>query len=243
MRNDQFVAFLPSFILYNMGVLMITGALPYLTKAILEQGVEGSADFELPGFGLTLDPVTGMLAVAIAVVVLLLPVMLRWSLRRGKRVVYARGMLAGVVVFPLMGLIGLLPGMSLTLQAVALAALVGIPLAPVQTFPNALIADITDYDYLRTGSRREALYYATQATFEKVAAAFAPAFLALLLVLGSTTDNTLGIRLIGPAAGLATLGGYIVFRRYWLPDEVTSETVQVSGAGSAAAGPQVPRPG
>ncbi|MEX2229354.1 MAG: MFS transporter [Dehalococcoidia bacterium] len=225
LRNDQFVAFLPSFILYNMGVLMITGVLPFLAAAVLERGVEGSADFHVPGLGFGLDPVTGMLAVAIAVVVLLLPVMLRWSLRRGKRIVYARGMLAGVVAFPLVALVGLLPGIPLMWQAIMVAALVGVPLAPVQTFPNALIADITDYDHLTTGARREALYYATQATFEKVAAALAPALLATLLVLGSTTDNALGIRLVGPVAGLATLGGYLVFRRYWLPDEVTAESV------------------
>ena len=231
MRNDQFIAFLPSFVLYNMGVLMITGALPFLVDAILERGPEGSADFEVPGLGFTVDAVTGMLAVAIAVVVLLLPLMLRLARRQGKRVVYARGMLAGVAVFPLMSVVGLLPGIPLGVQAVVLAALVGIPLAPVQTFPNALIADITDYDHLRTGARREALYYATQATFEKLAAALAPALLAALLVLGSTSDDTLGIRLVGPVAALATLGGYLVFRLYWLPDEVTAASIELRGGG------------
>ena len=99
----------------------------------------------------------------------------------------------------------------------------------MQTFPNALIADITDYDALRTGMRREATYYATQATLEKTASALAPLLLTLLLVLGSTTANPIGIRLVGPVAGVATLLGYLVFRGYWLPDTVTEETVRAAG--------------
>ncbi len=74
--------------------------------------------------------------------------------------------------------------------------------------------------------RREATYYATQAMFEKLASALAPALLALLLFMGSTADNPLGVRLVGPMAGGATLVGYLVFRRYWLPDTVTEETVR-----------------
>ena len=180
LRNDQFVVFLLSFILYNMGVQMITAALPS---------------------------------------------MITYARRLGKRWVYAGVMLATAIVFPLLFFIGLIPGPPIA-QALVFAALVGLPLAPVQTFPNALIADITDYDALQTGMRREATYYATQAMFEKVASALAPALLALLLFMGSTVDNPLGVRLVGPVAGAATLVGYLMFRGYWLPDTVTEETVR-----------------
>ena len=224
MRNDQFAVFLPSFILYNLGVMMITGALPFLMESVIERGREGSADITI--LGLTFDPVTTMLAVAIVVVVALLPAMLIVVRRLGKRRVYSLGMLLGAVVFPLMFLIGLVPGVPVMAQALVLAALIGMPLAPVQTFPNALIADITDYDELQTGMRREATYYATQAMFEKVAGAFAPLLLAILLAVGSSVDNPLGIRLVGPVAGAATLVGYLVFRRYWLPDSVNAESVR-----------------
>ena len=180
LRNDQFVVFLLSFILYNMGVQMITAALPS---------------------------------------------MITYARRLGKRWVYAGVMLATAIVFPLLFFIGLIPGPPIA-QALVFAALAGLPLAPVQTFPNALIADTTDYDALQTGMRREATYHATQAMFEKVASALALALLALLLFMGSTADNPLGVRLVGPVAGAATLIGYLVFRHYWLPDTVTAETVR-----------------
>jgi GPH family glycoside/pentoside/hexuronide:cation symporter len=108
------------------------------------------------------------------------------------------------------------------------AAFLGLPLAPLQTFPNALIADITDYDTIRTGERREGTYYATQAMFEKTASSLAPLLLAVLLSIGSTTENPIGIRLVGPVAGLSTFIGYLAFRGYWLPDEVTAESVRAA---------------
>jgi GPH family glycoside/pentoside/hexuronide:cation symporter len=99
-------------------------------------------------------------------------------------------------------------------------------MAAVFTFPNAIMADIIDYDELKTGMRREAIYYGTQATLEKIASSLFPLILASLLVLGSTPDNPLGIRLIGPVAGLSALLGFLAFRGYTLPDTVTADTVK-----------------
>jgi GPH family glycoside/pentoside/hexuronide:cation symporter len=102
-----------------------------------------------------------------------------------------------------------------------------VPMAAVFTFPNALMADIIDYDELRTGMRREAMYYGTQATLEKMASALFPAVLAGLLLLGGTGDDPLGIRLVGPVAGLAVFVALLSFRGYRLPDTVSAETVPV----------------
>ena len=168
-------------------------------------------------------------------VILALPAIVVLARRRSKRAVYGWGMLFAGVYFPLMFFVGLIPAVPIEVQAIVFAALVGLPLAPVQTFPNALIADICDYDTLRTGMRREATYYATQATLEKTAGALAPGILTVLLLLGSTADNPIGIRLVGPVAGAATLIGYFVFRGYWLPDSVNEESVR---GHAAAQGPR-----
>jgi hypothetical protein len=57
---------------------------------------------------------------------------------------------------------------------------------------------------------------------------FAP-ILAALLLLGETADNPLGIRLVGPVAGVAAFIGLMFFRGYRLPDEVTPESVREAG--------------
>ena len=40
-------------------------------------------------------------------------------------------------------------------------------------------------------------------------------------------DNPLGVRLVGPVAGLSALLGFLAFRGYTLPDSVTADTVKV----------------
>ncbi|MBA4180692.1 MAG: hypothetical protein C0506_08910 [Anaerolinea sp.] len=220
MRNDQFMLFLPTYIFYNMGVLMVTGIIPFLVKEVLEYENEGT--------------VTAMInAVALGVLVLALPLIVNLARRRGKRRMYSAGMLYASVYFPLLFFVGFVPGVPGLVQVLVFAAFLGLPLAPVQAFPNALIADITDYDTLRTGERREGTYYATQAMFEKTASSLAPLLLAVLLTIGSTTEDPLGIRLVGPVAGLSTFIGYLAFRGYWLPDDVTEESVRLARAARA----------
>jgi GPH family glycoside/pentoside/hexuronide:cation symporter len=122
---------------------------------------------------------------------------------------------------------GFLPGVDKFLQALIFVALIGVPMAAVFTFPNAIMADIIDYDALRTGMRREALYYGAQNTIEKGVGSLAVVILAGLFLLGETAANPLGIRLIGPVAGAAAFIGFFIFRGYRLPDEVTAETVHI----------------
>ncbi len=51
----------------------------------------------------------------------------------------------------------------------------------------------------------------------------------LLRLLGDTPDHTLGVRLVGPVAGLIMFAAYVLFRGYDLPDEVR-ERVQPEAA-------------
>lgn len=212
LRNRQFLVFLPSQVLYSVGMQMMTGILPFFVTAILGR--------EQPGMMVAV--ITGT---AIGVLLLALPLIVRAAHLRSKQVVYRSGMLFAGLYFPTLFIIGFIPGIPREAQIIAFAALLGLPLAPVQTFPGALIADICDYDTLRTGRRREATFYAIQDTVEKSAGALAPILLALLLSLGATAANPIGIRLVGPIAGGLTLIGYVCFRRYWLPDQVTERSV------------------
>ena len=217
LRNDQFLVFLPSFILYSVGVQMITGVLPFYVEAVLGRDEPGTMVAVLSGS-------------ALVVLMLVLPVAVILARRRSKREVYGWGMLFAGLYFPLFAMAGFIPGIPVVAQGIAYALLIGLALAPVQTFPNALIADITDYDTVRTGLRREATYYATQQTLEKIAGAAAPGLLIAMLAIGSSEEDPLGIRLIGPLAGGLALVGYVVFRRYWLPDNVTEESVASASA-------------
>jgi GPH family glycoside/pentoside/hexuronide:cation symporter len=223
--NDQFRAFLPTFVLYATGISVLLGMLPYYVTEVLGQG-EGTVSI--------------LTAAAIVVVIACLPVVYWLSVRKGKAWVYSTAMLIGAIYLPFIAFAGYIPGIPELPQAVVMLALVGVPMAAVNAFPNAIMADVIDYDSVRTGMRREAMYFGTQNLVEKAASSLSPLIIALLLTLGGTSDDPLGIRLAGPVAGLFVLLGYLGFRNYRLPDEVTPESVREMGVANRGSGSSDP---
>jgi GPH family glycoside/pentoside/hexuronide:cation symporter len=204
--SRSFLLFLPSFVLFQVGVQLLLADLPFFVKAVLEVDEEDRW-------------VAGLTAVAIAVVLVSVPFLTRVARRTSKRRVYLASMLGAALLFPLLGLVGLVPVVPAEAQLVLLIALVGVPLAGAYLFPAALTADIIDEDESRSGLRREATYFGAQNLVEKTVTALTPLLLGLLLVLGRTTENSAGVRLAGLVAGAIVFCGYLVFRRYRLEDD------------------------
>jgi glycoside/pentoside/hexuronide:cation symporter, GPH family len=205
--NSSFRVFLPTFVLFQVALQLLLGTLPFYVNAVL--GVEDEGTW-----------VAILTAVAICVTLLVVPLFSRLARARSKRTAFSAAMLLASCSFPLLAVAGFLPGIPEEPQIIAFMALVGLPLAGVYLFPQALTADICDDDAVRTGMRREATYYGAQNVVEKLATSVTPLLLAGLLLLGDTADDPLGIRLAGPVAGLLVLAGFLVFRGYRLPDEV-----------------------
>ena len=195
---------------------MIIAWLPFFVAEVLEQENGGGITSLLTG--------AALLAMVVAVFALW-----RLSNTKGKRWVYSVCLLGAAMYMPLLFFMGFIPGVPKLAQAVVMAFLAGIPMAGVNLMPKAITADITDYDELRTGMRREGIFYATQNLFEKIGSSFAPLLLALVLLLGETTEDPLGIRMVGPVAGVIAFMGYWLFRGYRLPDTVNRETVKAAG--------------
>ncbi|HEU0304305.1 MAG TPA: MFS transporter [Gaiellaceae bacterium] len=213
-ENRYFLLFLPTFVLFQIGYQMLVGVLPYFVNA--ELGVDEDNEGTW---------VAALAAVAIVAVLVSLPLFARYALRTSKRQAYRRAMVGAAVVFPLAALPGLVPGIPAEVALFGLMVLVGLPVAGNYLFPAPLTADIIDYDSTRTGMRREATYYGAQNFVEKTATAIVPLLLLCLLVFGDTADDPLGIHLVGPVAGAIVFGGYLVFRRYDLPDEVPGRAI------------------
>ena len=216
LSNKQFLYFLPSFVLFQAAVGMVIAWLPFFVASVLDQA----------GGGKFTSLLTGLALVAMAVSVFGL-----WKLSnaKGKRWVYSACLLGTAVYLPLLYFAGFIPGVPKILQGVVMAFLAGAPMAGVNLLPKAITADITDYDELRTGMRREGMFYATQNLFEKIGSSLAPLLLGLILLLGDTGSNPLGIRLVGPVAGVIAFFGFWTFRGYRLPSTVTRESVTEAG--------------
>jgi GPH family glycoside/pentoside/hexuronide:cation symporter len=232
-RNDHFLCFLQSFVFFNTAIILLTAALPFYADVVI-LGDKDALDFNLFGRSFSLEEggITSILFGATIVAALVsLPLIYRLALWRGKAWVYSAAMLAGALAFPLLFFMGFVPGIDPLLQSVIFVVLAGLPMVGVFTFPNAILADIIDYDSVRTGLRREALYYGAQNVVEKWTGSLVFPVFAALLLFGETVDNPLGIRLMGPVAGVISLLGFVLFRGYRLPDSVTEESVrELTGA-------------
>ena len=226
LRNPQFVYYLPTFVMFTTGVGILLGWMPFFSSELLQAEEEGTAA------GL-ISTVVILGAVVSGIVFWILLNRLRFSKRR----VYGGCLIASGAAFPLLGLVGLVPVGGLVTQGLVLSFIAGLPMAAVFMLPKGLTADIADYDAMLTGERREAMFYTTQNFFEKITFALPPALLSLILLLGDTTENPLGIRLAPVVAGALALMGIALWHRYRLPDTVNRQTVYDAGllpSGSAA---------
>ncbi|MEX2160057.1 MAG: MFS transporter [Dehalococcoidia bacterium] len=218
LSNGQFLAFVPAFVLFTVAQVMLTQWLPFYVDVVLRDTI-----VHLP-FGIELErteaKVTLLTAVFFLPLIVSIPLMSWVAQRVSKRSVYGASMLLCGLYFPLLFFFGFMPGISKLLQSLFVLGL-GIPIAGLFVFPQALLADIIDYDEQRTGERREALYYGVQATLQKMGLGLAAALFALVLaVFGKSAGDPLGIRLIGPVAGMCALAGFAVFALgYRLTDE------------------------
>jgi GPH family glycoside/pentoside/hexuronide:cation symporter len=201
--NRHFRAFVPSFVLFQTALSLLLAALPYYAAALLGGGSVGNWVAALSG--------VAVLAVAAA-----MAPFGRLAVRRSKRVAYARAMLLTACAFPLLAVAGWLPGIPPMAQALVAVALIGAPLAGVFLFPVVLVAEIAEDEARRTGHRREATFFGAQGFVEKTTGALAPVLLAGLLALGGSAEQPLGLRLLGPVAGLLVLTGWWLFRGYAL---------------------------
>ncbi|MQC27448.1 MAG: MFS transporter, partial [Chloroflexi bacterium] len=113
--NRQFLAFLPSFVLFQVGLQMLTALLPFFVDAVLQAsrflGFSGETDSGIFSFLLTAAVIGGMLAGV--------PIFARLARRRGKAAAYRIAMLWAAAYFPLIFFAGFVPGVPRLAQAFA----------------------------------------------------------------------------------------------------------------------------
>ena len=221
LANRPFLIFAASLVLFNLALNMLTQMMPYFVVAIMGQST---------------DQVSLFVGIFLLVMLVSLPgtVMLgqRWTKRRAY--IACMGVLA--LYFPFQFFAGYVPGIPTVIQGLVYIALAGAPIAGLFVFPNALLADVIDYDAQLTGQRREGMYFGVLSTINKLALALSSLIFGLILgAFGNTAANPLGIRLIGPVAGVAVVLGLLIFARgYTLPDQVKSAPVRTASAADDA---------
>jgi len=201
-RNRPYVIIWLSFVLNMMAVSFASGILIYYFKYVL--GAESTVTY-------------AMLAL-IASSIVFIPVSVMLSKKFGKKLVYGTGFIIFAAMLMVLFFFSHIFGLEFTLISMAI---MGIGLGFTQAMPNAIVADAIEYDYLRTGERREGAFFGIWTWGLKMGQALAVLIMGLVLEAMGYIPNLipqpemaqLGIRLfLGPiSAGIFILAAIILY--------------------------------
>jgi glycoside/pentoside/hexuronide:cation symporter, GPH family len=196
--NREFTVFALSDLVYWVAVTMFQSSLLYYITVLLK----------LP------DTMFGTLFILLGVgsFIFYVPVNLL-AKRVGKKSLLLGAFVMFVLVYVAGAFMGMMP-ISTTLQAYLLVALASIPMAVFGILPNAVIADIAEYDAKRTGVRREGMFFGTRTFMSKIGQMFSMLILSALLLYEVNGSNELGIRLTAVFAAVFCLVGMITLFFY-----------------------------
>ncbi len=200
-KNRPFRYYIGGFIFFWFAFTLLTMGIPYIVTELMGLG-KGDV-------GLIVAPL-------LVVVILSFPLIQKIASEKGKKFTVILSLVLLCAAFFLIPSIGHWPfEISRALQGQILLGLAGIPVAAIFVLPNAMIADLVDYDEKVTGSRREAMYFGMQGLMLKFAIALsALSFGFLLRTFGYSSAEPLGILLLGPVAGVFALLGLLSFSKY-----------------------------
>lgn len=131
--------------------------------------------------------------------------------------------------FGLSFFIGKLPFFSPFTQAMIVFPLVAVPIGGMFITVLGLIADITDYDELKSGRRREAMYYGIYGIVRKTGWALCSLILVgVYSAFGYSAENPTGVRAVWLVCGLSCVVGLAAFVPFRLGDS-KAETKTIMG--------------
>jgi GPH family glycoside/pentoside/hexuronide:cation symporter len=200
-KNKSFKYFVAGYMFFWFAFTILILGIPYFVTVLMGLG-EGDV-------GLVMAP-------SVAVAILSFPLISWLSKKRGKKFTFICSLSLLCVAFFLFPTIGHWPlGISRVLQGRIFMGLCAMPMAALFVLPNAMVADLVDYDEKITGSRREAMYFGIEGLLLKATIALSSLFFgALLGIFGYSSAQRVGILLLGPIAGIFVLLGLFIFSKY-----------------------------
>lgn len=231
-RNRPFMPYLGFTIFATAFQSMLIAALPDFGAHVIFKGdTENIIASFLPG------------AFVITAIIAVVPAMI-WINRVGKKTATLYSLIAAILITPFLFTVGLIPGFEL-LQTLIIVLILGFPAAPLLILPDAIISDITDYDEIVTGTRREAMHFASQGVLTRFAGGISIQIMGIIIGLFggkygtpsyisqfmSGLPDVLGLLLIGPVASLFLIFGILIFRKY-PEDEVLEACAKKTAKGS-----------
>lgn len=203
-KNKPYDFILVVYILHIIGITIASGIVIYYFKYVL--GAE--------------DMTTYAMLIFIGVAMLFIPVSVIMSKRTGKKIVYGTGFVIMAVGLMVLFFLGHTQGIAFNL---IMMAFLGIGMGLLYAMPYAIVADSIEYDYLRTGERREGAFFGIFTWGLKMGQAAASLLMGITLeamgyianAIPQATSAQLGIRLfLGPIPAAVFLLAAVVIYFY-----------------------------
>lgn len=203
-QNKQFLIVFFSTLFVHLAYMMVQANFPYFVTLVLG-GRESDVSLYLGGL-IILMALTG-------------PLWSQLNKRLSQRTLLNITMIGLALSFGLGFFVGGIPGLPLVAQAIIFLLLVGLTLGGYFIVVYALMGNVVDYDEMKTGCRREAIYYGTFSFAVGLGTSVGTLILPLLLqTFGYTRANPLGVRLAFVVMSLFMVVGFAIFQWYRLGD-------------------------
>jgi len=216
--DRQVLSFLVMIMLAQMTYQLMLMNVPYSTTLVLG-GKESDASL--------------LMGILVVIMALATPFWFRMLSRFPKRNIFRLILLWMAVAYIGCFMIGSpLLGAS-TAVAVVFFAVVMIPYGGMFATVLGIIADISDYDELKSGGRREAVYYGIYGIVRKTGWAFCSLIIGgVFSLFGYSAENPLGVRVVFLICSLVCFAAFLAFIPYRLGDS-RAETAEIMNLGQS----------
>lgn len=201
-KNKPYLLILSSYIVHILAITVASAIVIYYFKYIL--GDEGAT--------------TWAMLILIATGMAFIPVSVALSKKVGKKLVYGIGFIVMAIMLMIIFVFGQTQGVAFTLVCMFFA---GMGFGFLYAMPYAMVADAIEYDYMRTGERREGAFFGIWTWGLKIGQALAIFIMGITLeamgyvpnLVPQSASSQLGITLfLGPvSAGLFLLAAVILY--------------------------------
>ncbi len=196
-RNKDFRLFVASDIIYFLGITTFQTAMLYYVTTLLKLD-EGMS--------------TLFFVAMTALSVLFYPLVMKLTPKYGKKKLILIAFCIFTVAFIYTACLGLMKFIPSNVQGYILCVLAAPAMAIFGILPQAVVADIAQYDEMQTKENRAGMFYAARTFAMKMGQAVAMIVVASLAIVKRETG--LGYRLTAVVAALACIAGGLIFLKY-----------------------------
>ena len=215
-KNKPYLLILLTYILHILAITIASGMMIYYFKYIL----------------VAENMTTIAMLLLIGIAILFIPVSVAMSKKTGKKLVYGAGFIIMAIGLMVLFFLGQTLGVTFNLIIIGI---MGIGMGLLYAMPYAIVADAIEYDYLRTGERREGAFFGIWTWGLKIGQALAAFLMGIILeamgyvanVIPQSESAQLGIRLfLGPIAAVIFILAAVALYYYPITEKRYKEILE-----------------